>query len=1001
MADLIYTQQEIELINGFKQKIAEVDKALAVPRAPDDDEDVFAFYIKQQQETKAVYEGEIEFIAQGGLRGEETTPNSGDTISTSRVETETETEYVDPVTGRSYKFAPPGTQANISTTVPLVDEAPDTTKPLQDDEEEGPTGPPLPNELHQYPSYTYGISLHLLSKDQYNDVVKTAKYTPERVLIASAGRYDAVTFPRSEFFNEDFYFEDLEIETIIGMNARSRNTNAIAVSFTVIEPYGFTLIERIMKAAKDIESENYLDMPYLLEIEFFAHNNAGEVVGKLADITKRIPIKIAKMDIIAGVKGAEYAIQAYPFNHSAFDSTTVTTPQHIEVVAGKLSEFFKSNPVVPDQQQDSEREFPNSQFGTTDVIAPVPAILRGNGISNQPKSYADSLSAYYRQLAEKNYQKFGDTYSFVFDPEILKQQKFDIIARGLKSSRKFNKMTDKENTRGIRISNIPGGQASDDFDQGKLSFSIDAGTSIEQVINYAVRMSDYIQEQLVVPEEYAGDPEAYKAELDKIKNKALNWFKITPTVTLGEYDAERNIWQRHITYHIQRYIKKNVGMATAPQQTANKPVKKYEYIYSGKNNDIIDWTLQFNALYYTAVTVYKNSGAILDIGGTSTNRIKEENASAGKLDSNQLPPNAVTPQMTKTQITDTQSTTGSGATTARDVAVADLDASLSVMAGADQLMVNLKIIGDPAYIKQDDIFYSPLSFESVVEADSGSDPRLTRNGSIRTDFSELYVQLLFRTPRDIDESTGLMKFDEGKPVSVFSGMYKVLKVTSSFRQGAFLQNLELVRLPYQSKYDYTDGQKKTTNVERLEVDQSIEPTVDASDITVTPAEGDAEDGRPGVDTTEAEDPRADSDQPALADINATAPTQAITAETAPQAVVTPPDAAKVAELIDEIKSAERDIFEANDINKIGSVPFLRRSATVFDVETAKFREQIIVAREQFPGGTIIEDLQRGIERNERTKAERNAAADQAQIELDRERAELASLQSQLNTLTGQ
>jgi hypothetical protein len=232
-------------------------------------------------------------------------------------------------------------------------------------------------------------------------------------------------------------------------------------------------------------------------------------------------------------------------------------------------------------------------------------------------------------------------------------------------------------------------------------------------------------------------------------------------------------------------------------------------------------------------------------------------------------------------------------------------------------------------------------------------------------------------------------------------MYKVLKVTSSFRQGAFLQNLELVRLPYQSKYDYTDGQKKTTNVERLEVDPAISSTDSAPDTTVARPGGDAEDGKAGDDTAEAVDPPVDSDQSALADINATAPTQTITEETAPQAVVTPPDAAKVAELIDKIKSAERFIFEATDINKIGSVPFLRRSATVFDVETAKFREQIIVAREQFPGGTIIEDLQRGIERNERTKAERNAAADQAQIELDRERAELASLQSQLNTLTGQ
>jgi len=64
---------------------------------------------------------------------------------------------------------------------------------------------PLPNELHQYPSYTYGISLHLLSPQQYNEEIVDGKgYIPQRVLIASAGRYNTDTFPVVNFSMRTF-----------------------------------------------------------------------------------------------------------------------------------------------------------------------------------------------------------------------------------------------------------------------------------------------------------------------------------------------------------------------------------------------------------------------------------------------------------------------------------------------------------------------------------------------------------------------------------------------------------------------------------------------------------------------------------------------------------------------------------------------------------------------------------------------------------------------------
>ena len=203
-----------------------------------------------------------------------------------------------------------------------------------------PSKEPLPNVLHQYPGYTYGISLHLLTAKEYNEeVVKTQNFKPKRVLVSSAGRYNNTPGPtqfiRSPYFAEDFYFDGLRIETIIGMNEGNRETNAVKVDFKLIEPYGFTFINRLIDQCNDpeVQCNNYLDMPYLLQIDFFAMNDAGEIIGAIPDTTKRIPIRLLKMDVNVGTRGAEYQFEASPYNHCAFDHSYADTPKNIEVLA--------------------------------------------------------------------------------------------------------------------------------------------------------------------------------------------------------------------------------------------------------------------------------------------------------------------------------------------------------------------------------------------------------------------------------------------------------------------------------------------------------------------------------------------------------------------------------------------------------------------------------------------------------------------------------------------
>ena len=643
---------------------------------------------------------------------------------------------------------------------------------------------PLPNVLHNYPSYTYGLSLHLLTADEYNGLSKGSiiNYSPVRVLVASAGRWQSETngvipngpngvFNRSPYFAEDFYFDGLTMTTVIGTNAQSRNTNAIEFSFNLIEPYGMTLINRLLDQANDPEvaCPNYLDMIYLLQIDFFATDDAGVIVGAIPGTTKRFPVKITQMNITASGTGSRYEIQAVPYNHSAFDQTTVSTPTNMEVSAGTVGEFFES--------------------GT------------GTNPQGQVNSFASGLNGWTGDLAKNNKIGVPDTYSFDIDP-IIAQSGF--TSAGTISPRDTG-MANPLDTSSIRLSNL--GQATTDFNAQTRTFSINAGTSIDRVIDYTMRNSGYIQNQINIPDGI--DPQTYLQQKASTSNQPLNWYKITPEVTLGQFDPMRKVYARNVTYTVSPYVIYNAKSDVAPQGKVSNVVKEYNYIYTGRNVDVIDFELNFNTLYYTAQTAYR--GAVENLYKTSSGTAASDpTANPSSYLGATQDPNNVMPLVMKPQVYNAKTRATGGSISPKDVAVADLEDSLMTLSAADMLNVQLKIIGDPQFLKQDDCFYSV----SQSKPGSGADPRLTPNGSLRTDYSEIYVKLLFRTPIDVNEATGLMNFGAKYKTSVFSGVYRVLTVQSEFTGGTFTQTLNIIRLPNQPTYDYSDRPQLSSSLDQ-------------------------------------------------------------------------------------------------------------------------------------------------------------------------------------------
>jgi hypothetical protein len=305
---------------------------------------------------------------------------------------------------------------------------------------------PIGNPLHEYDSYTYGLSLHLLNIGDFNNLVDNPmqQYTPVTstpygsvgtVLVASAGRYQ--NFGRNPAFIEDFYFDNFKMNSYINTTSRNKNSNLIECSFTLIEPSGFTFINRLISAAEMVNGTqgNYIKMPYLLQLDFFGHKDGNISPAPIPGLTKMIPISLIEMKSKVTSKGTEYAIKAVPFNHQAFNQTNAVSPADFLINAKTVSDVFGSGTTdiaIADkikQQQDQQRQESdlNKRLAeaTSDTVREnLTAQLNSlrsvtqTGSSIQVTGYTDGVNSWWEDLRKANKVVSVNRVNVVFDPVI-------------------------------------------------------------------------------------------------------------------------------------------------------------------------------------------------------------------------------------------------------------------------------------------------------------------------------------------------------------------------------------------------------------------------------------------------------------------------------------------------------------------------------------------------------------------------------------------------------
>jgi hypothetical protein len=721
------------------------------------------------------------------------------------------------------------------------------------------------NQLHFYESYTYRITLFFLTSRDYNELSSAPdKFEPTYSLISSAGAYAqefsqqvTVSIPgyptgtvydtkRHPDFLEDFFIDNLQLTTVVGLNAKSKASNVVEISFGITEPYGLSLLDRLLSACETStdRNPNYMDQPYLLQIDMLAA--PGGYTQSERKITlidrKRMAIKFIDMKIKPSTSGSTYAITARPYSHTAFSMSVASVPVVMNIEADTVGNFFGGSDdasklfheQIDQREQIVQRELDKWQTqrssaggqGPTSSEIELQRSAIKNALAYSSTSFTAAYNTYMDSISkEQQLSKLPPT-KIAFNFTDAKMAESPIV-----------RADDGSSSDGRLLPQGRGVSSSDAGFRTTQTFPINAGTSIIDVIDMVMTKSDYIKNQIKTFQQEITAQQAQQnydstngrsATAAEI-SKDLNWYKIVPQIALNDFDASRNAYSKTILYTILPYRATNVYHPNFPKKTAASAeksiVRTYDYLYTGKNLDVINCDIDFDSAFFTQLTTYRDQ--VRRLSSNANNDISE--AGKTKYSFTQASQQTKPPAPIQYVGSNAESHSINSSASPDDQIVGDLRKSIYTSSRGDMLNIKLKIIGDPAFIKQDDVFYNPSTSEytRLVDAGNGERPINPTTGQILFDSQQVFVRVNFKNAVDINDSIGIVnkqtKLTNGRSTNgTFSGIYRVLKVQSSFSRGQFTQTLDLIRMPDDVIVSPVKTNKNTTGVSSIQqTNQSV------------------------------------------------------------------------------------------------------------------------------------------------------------------------------------
>tara|TARA_B110000444_G_scaffold108747_2_gene102647 strand:+ start:4856 stop:7267 length:2412 start_codon:yes stop_codon:yes gene_type:complete len=685
----------------------------------------------------------------------------------------------------------------------------------------------FPNELEEFNSVNHMFGLYCLTTDEILDPDNTymgPKGEPEVVVIKSGGGTRAMGERKAQTSLEkaggrvEYFMDDVFIESVIGYNSDTRAMQMHKGGFSVTEPYSMgQFFETLQVAAVMAGHLTYTFATFLLTVEFVGYtaDNQMKRLGK-----RQIPIKITESTMAVTASGTVYETTFISANSSANSDSVQKIPSDIQIVGGNLQEVLQSgiqslttvlNTNLLKREEGNKKEFADQYI----ILFPPGDALESRKLATKKEDDAtvndltdqervETLTGQSQSTQIIDYEAFLEKIAGV---SVKRSDLGEAIVSQSLATGNMNEIglsslvTDKLQNTTIQPAGHPSvydkekdvyEQKANYIPEGKRAFKFEKGTKINNII-----------EELVLSSEYG------KNLLDqKLVDGFRPWFSILPMVfqvPVKEVEASKG---RPPFIYVFKVIPYEVHASTwmgpgdvTPEQPIDHIAKEYNYLYTGKNKNVLEFDLTFNNRYLTPIP--RDGGADTETaqndGNAATSNSEDKTQVTTNNEGDATPKVAPLKSVIESDIEIITSGMRAVPSDSKEVIARTFHKAL-VYSMVDLVKVELQIMGDPYYI-------SDSGTGNYMSA-QGSTWFADENGHIDHVRSQQFIELNFKTPYDYSPSSSTIEFpvtkDEGGGVKIrqFSGLYKVTYVKSEFNQGKFIQTLSMLRMNTQTELDY-------------------------------------------------------------------------------------------------------------------------------------------------------------------------------------------------------
>jgi hypothetical protein len=634
------------------------------------------------------------------------------------------------------------------------------------------------NPLEKFSTYNALWTMAALTPEQFNNPLSYRKDPAliENIVFSSAGRYDEKRIKISDRgIAPEYFVNNFSVLSIIAPSPQAGVSNSITFQFDIFEPYSMGLfLQSLQNAAVNAGYVNYLkDCPYLFQLDFVGYtvDDNTTIATQIKNISRYFVVRLQEVEYDVTEAGSTYKCSCVAYNQQGFSSILNRVWTDIKITGSTVKELLTDgeNSLSVYLRRESERKAKAAKIGT-----------------------ADQYLIVFPDLTEKKSPE---------NPIAASSMGFDMLNGG---SYVFNKESETYTKDGllddVKVTINP-----------KLrAFHFGSGQTITAIITEIVMISEW-GKKVVDPTKINEDG-------------TIDWFKIDVQIELLEYDPVQNDFAKKINFFVVPYkvhssiVMKPTSNALGYKELQKKIAKKYSYIYTGENNDLLTFDINLKTTFYNVVSPgLKHQSGTNDPATTSASNKAADNVANTAATVGQTA--AALSKLGYASFKEDGSmyitrTGGAGNDDVRAAIARDFHAAV-INNNADLINIEFEILGDPYWLTDSGI----ANYYSVAALDN---PAVTIDGAMTYEGSDVYVYLFFATPIDIDDQSGLyVGIDE----SPFSGIYKIVSIRSTFNDGVFKQKVSAIRMKGQpTDFDVTPTRTPKDQISQ----QTVTGKVDAS-----------------------------------------------------------------------------------------------------------------------------------------------------------------------------